>query len=181
MSLPTYTRCPYPLAVQSLIFSKNEFDLPEAMEWMADNKVRRRPLELLETGQSWRARMYEPSDFMVGSFRTIRLGRGQSRVQAVVGCPKKHVREAIISGRAERQTERTQARPSKKAQARAAQRSPRPTGDAAVIAELARRLGVKPPSRQMTLAEYARRQGIDVRDDRPAPPRRRRSRKARRR
>lgn len=149
-----YTRCPYPLEVQSLIFSKNEFDLPEAMEWMEKNKVRRRPIEMLETGQSYRARMHQPTEFVAGSFRTIRLGRGQSRVQAVVGCPKKHVRAAILSERAARKSGQASPPP-------ATRISVRPTGKAAQ-SDIARRLVASPPAPGMSFRQWAKREGIDI-------------------
>lgn len=84
-----YSRCPRPLLVQTFIFSKSEFPHPlDVVDWMAENRVRFDPRALRETGQSYRARQQEPSSFVEGSLRTIRLGKGQSRVQAVVGCPK---------------------------------------------------------------------------------------------
>lgn len=84
----TYVNCPYPLMIQAFIFSKADFTLDSAMRWLRFNDVDASGTQFLETGQSWRARQHEPYEFVPGSFRTIRLGQGKSRVQAVIGCPK---------------------------------------------------------------------------------------------
>ncbi|HEV8550420.1 MAG TPA: hypothetical protein VGQ57_15355 [Polyangiaceae bacterium] len=207
----SYGKCPYPLAVQTYIFPKSEFELSEALDWMVKNRVQGRPLELNESGSSWRARMHGPDDFVDGSFRTIRLGRGQSRVSAVVGCPRDYLRQRILGRRADRKAGTLRAEPAPKvyrleqqparrakrkaelserrAAAALAARTERPrkkrgwapiaSGEQSVIAELARRLGKRPPKRQMTLSEYARSQGLEVLGD--SLERRRKRRSARRR
>lgn len=149
-----YTRCPYPLEIQSFIFAKSEFDLPEAFAWMERNKVRREPLEMLETGQSFRARMHQPTQFVAGSFRTIRLGRGESRVQAVVGCPKKHVRQSILAERSARKSGKASAASPTKVSVRPA------SGDPSAL--IRQRLVSSPPARGMSFREWARREGIDL-------------------
>jgi hypothetical protein len=83
----TYVRCPYPLMIQSFIFSKRDFSVDTALRWLGANAGDVRSTRLYETGQSWRAPQYDTHEFVAGSFRTIRLNSGKSRVQAIVGCP----------------------------------------------------------------------------------------------
>lgn len=79
------TPCPRPLLVQALIFPKSAFDAWDVFAWLDEYGYRP---ELEETGSSYRARQHPPDAFLPGSFRTIAMGRGQSHVKAVVGCPK---------------------------------------------------------------------------------------------
>jgi hypothetical protein len=95
------SKCPRPLAVQTLIFSKSEFEPFDVFAWCEQNRVHIDPRQLLETGQSYRFRQHDPSRFIPGSLRTIRLGKGESRVQAVVGCPTQDLRDHILASRAE--------------------------------------------------------------------------------
>ena len=81
-----YQKCPRPTLVQTLIFKKSWFDPIEVVEWL--DKYDIDPIEILETGPSYRARPHSPRAFEKNLFRTIRLGRGSSNVSAVVGCPK---------------------------------------------------------------------------------------------
>ena len=72
--------------LQSLIFSKKTFDALETAEWI--HRYGFQPKKIHETGSSFRARLFNPSEFVPEKFRTITLGRGSSAVKAVVGCPK---------------------------------------------------------------------------------------------
>ena len=79
-------KCPWGLEVQSLLFPKSEFEPWDAQVWLTE--YGKKPLHD-ETANYWRARQREPHEFFEGSLRTIRLGQGQSRVKAIVGCPKR--------------------------------------------------------------------------------------------
>lgn len=72
--------------LQSLIFSKRTFDALETAEWI--HKYGFQPKKIHETKSSFRARLFNPSEFLPEKFRTITMGRGKSAVKAVVGCPK---------------------------------------------------------------------------------------------
>lgn len=80
-----YVWCPRPMMLQALIFPKSTFDAVEAFEWLGHYGYA--PKKVEETGRSFRARLYPPTAFVKGSFRTISMGRGSSAVRAVVGCP----------------------------------------------------------------------------------------------
>lgn len=76
-------RCPGGMKVQSIIVP---FELTTRKR-EAERLVRRRQGKIRwcdKTSQSFRFRQLAPSKFVVGSFRTIDLGKG---VRAVVGCP----------------------------------------------------------------------------------------------
>lgn len=103
-----YEKCPRPTMVQTLIFQKSWFDPIEVVEWL--DKYDIDPLEILETGQSYRARLHSPKAFEKNLFRTIRMGRGKSNVSAVVGCPKPALWKKEQHRRALRKKARAKAR-----------------------------------------------------------------------
>lgn len=104
----TVAKCPRPTLVQTLIFQKSWFDPIEVVEWL--DKYDIDPLEITETGPSYRARLHSPREFEKNLFRTIRLGRGQSNVVAVVGCPKPALSKRVQHQRAMRKKARAKAR-----------------------------------------------------------------------
>lgn len=69
--------------VQTLIFSKSDFNKDEAIAWAKDHKFIADKID--ETSDSLRLRQKDPNDFEPDSFRTIDITKG---VQAVVGKPK---------------------------------------------------------------------------------------------
>lgn len=70
--------------VQTLIFAKSRFpSAGDATDWAKSRDFRAHKVD--ETGQSFRLRQRDPSDFTRGSLRTIQLTNG---VQAVIGRPK---------------------------------------------------------------------------------------------
>ncbi len=71
--------------VQTLIFPKAQFASALLVRlWiLRDDKGRFKVDKIDETAKSYRVRQREPSAFVPGSFRTIKLGRGG--VEAVVG------------------------------------------------------------------------------------------------
>lgn len=85
-SMPSFVRCPWGTRIQSLLFDKREYDPDEAIAWCRRNKFRTDLFD--QSANYWRARQLEPSSFMHGTLRTITLGQGQSRVRAIIGCPK---------------------------------------------------------------------------------------------
>jgi hypothetical protein len=83
---PSFVRCPWGTRIQSLLLSKREFDAEEALAWVESHGFSTRGFD--QSANYWRARQAEPSSFAEGSLRTITLGRGQSRVRAIIGCPR---------------------------------------------------------------------------------------------
>jgi phage head maturation protease len=75
--------------VQTLIFSKAEYDEEEAVKWASDHDYRSDNVD--ETDESYRLRQREQEDFDEESLRTIELDSG---VSAVVGQINKDVGEA---------------------------------------------------------------------------------------
>ena len=69
--------------VQTLIFDKDRFTRAQVISWASDHDMSSSKVD--ETGESFRLRQREPSDFIDGSFRTITLRPG---VQAVIGRPR---------------------------------------------------------------------------------------------
>lgn len=89
---PSYVRCPWGTRIQSLLFDKRIFDPDEAYAWCREHRMRTDGFD--QSANYWRARQAEPSSFFAGNLRTIQLGRGQSRVRAIVGCPLTRPRSA---------------------------------------------------------------------------------------
>lgn len=83
---PSFVRCPWGTRIQSLLFPKDEFDPPEAHAWLERHRLSYVLFD--QSANFWRARQADPHSFVEGSLRTITLGRGQSRVRAIVGCPR---------------------------------------------------------------------------------------------
>jgi hypothetical protein len=87
--------------VQTLIFSKDEFNRSEAIEWAKDHDFIVNKVD--ETNASYRIRQKNPSSFEDDSFRTITLTDG---VKAVVGVLKKDTVEG--DGSSEKGLERVE-------------------------------------------------------------------------
>jgi len=69
-----------PLKVQTLIFRRPLFTRKSAVAWARTHDFRSNDVD--ETESSYRLRQRDPSRFVPGSFRTIRLSKG---VQATLG------------------------------------------------------------------------------------------------
>lgn len=177
--------CPHSLIVQTLIFTKKLYEPHDVYAWLEEKGFKDNRVE--ETGQSYRARQHDPDLFVKGSFRTITMGRGQSDVKAVVGCPIMSLWNQIQSGRAERKELKALAKtkglppppPLRKTQpkltpgwtkvASAKRRADRRLnaaerglpGSAAPLG-MTKRLAASPPPPGMSFKEWARREGITI-------------------
>lgn len=180
------SKCPHSLVVQTLIFTKSLYEPHDVERWLREKGFSARRVE--ETGQSYRARQHDPSLFVKGSFRTISMGRGQSDVKAVVGCPIMSLWTQIQGERSDRKRLKAEAasrgeklppiRPTQpklspgwtrvaSARRRAERRRIAAERGLPALAprnEMARKLLASPPSPGTSLAEYARRQGLDLGD-----------------
>jgi hypothetical protein len=90
--MPTVSRKPNPgtNVVQSYIFPA-DWTRDQVVFWLGENDAFAGGIE--QTESSWRARQYNPEDFVEGSFRMIRVGsRG---VRAVRGQAKGRKRDAL--------------------------------------------------------------------------------------
>lgn len=177
--------CPHSLVVQTLIFTKKLYEPHDVYAWLSEKGFKDSQVE--ETGQSYRARQYDPKLFVPGSFRTITMGKGQSDVKAVVGCPIMSLWNQIQGQRAERRELKALAKtkglppppPLRKstpklspawtraasAQRRAERRLSAmerglPSG---ASLDITKRLRESPPAAGMTFKEWAEREGITIR------------------
>lgn len=180
------SKCPRPMVVQTLIFTKKLYEPFDVYAWLEEKGFKDDRVE--ETGVSYRARQHDPNLFVEGSLRTISMGRGQSDVRAVVGCPIMSLWSQIQAGREERKALKALAKtkglpapaPLRKATpklspawtkaASAARRAERrvraaerglPAGKTASL-DVTRRLLAAPPASGMSFKEWARREGIDL-------------------
>jgi len=181
----SYSKCPRPMVVQTLIFTKKLYEPWDVHAWLDEKGFKSDRVE--ETGQSYRARQHDPSLFVPQSFRTISMGKGQSDVKAVVGCPIMSLWAQIQSGRAERKQLKALAKtkglppppPLRKAtpklspawtkvasaQRRAERRlnaAERGLPGSNAPLDITRRLLASPPDPGMSFKEWARREGITI-------------------
>lgn len=196
------SKCPRPMVVQTLIFTKTLYTPSDVQRWLAEKGFSNRRVE--ETGVSYRARQHDPDLFVKGSLRTISMGRGQSDVRAVVGCPimslwtqiqgERNERKRLKAAAQERGERLAPLRPTqpklspawtKVASARRRSERRRLAAERGLPelrpgADFSRRLLAAPPEPGTSFLEYARAQGIDL-DDPEAKRRAKRAWKARKR
>ena len=74
------------MKVQSLLFSRDEWDVRAAKEWAKEHGYRYGSVD--EKTNTLRLRQHDPSDFKRGTMRTIEFGSGYG-IKAVVAKPKR--------------------------------------------------------------------------------------------
>lgn len=74
------------MRVQSLLFSRDQFDAPRALAWAAWHGFKSYKIDLKPN--TIRVRQIVPTkrQFVKGTFRTFKMTEG---VKAVIGCPRK--------------------------------------------------------------------------------------------
>lgn len=154
-------KCPRPMVVQTLIFTKKLYEPHDVYAWLAEKGFKDGRVE--ETGVSYRARQHDPNLFVKGSLRTISMGRGQSDVRAVVGCPIMSLWTQIQGARQARKLEKSAAKsqglpPPAPLRPSSPKLSPRWTRVASAARRTERRLraaerGLPPPPSVRTLPE----------------------------